>query len=483
MHSATQTLAARGLRPTPQALGHRHRHPELRSLTETWGSSKAVALYLDRCQIDTPDELVHAVWRQISRRRRTIGKVVDFGAGDGRFARGGQYSEYLGYEIDWFRCSDVKLPRGASLINRCAFSDAITDADVCLGNPPFVRNQDLPAGWRRRAAAVIKNRTGVDVSGLANAWQYFALLALASTKADGIVALVIPYEWVSRPSARALRGYIEANGWEVDTYRLRDETFRQVLTTSSITIIDKRKRTQQWRFFAETERHSYASLPSPSGGRRGVLPYLRRATTAQAKVRVTRGLSPGTQAVLTLTEGQRVRAGLKIGDDVVPCVTSLRRVTSTCRVLTETVFRSRYRDAGAKCWIIRTDRAPSKRLRTYLDGIPSARYDTATCSAREEWWKFTMPTVPAVVVASGFRGQRPKAVVNRVNAIAVGSVSAVFGVPPTRAAALVKALGAIRVSARIVAHSSGLLKLEIGQLNSVIQRLAAKPSSARTRRR
>jgi hypothetical protein len=59
----------------------------------------------------------------------------------------------------------------------------------------------------------------------------------------------------------------------------------------------------------------------------------------------------------------------------------------------------------------------------------------------------------------------------------VGSVSNVFGVSHTRASALVNALGSIRVATRIVAHSSGLLKLEIGQLNSVVQRLLAAPSS------
>jgi hypothetical protein len=42
---------------------------------------------------------------------------------------------------------------------------------------------------------------------LCNLYIYFMCLALIKTKKDGIVALVIPYEWVSRPSANALREY------------------------------------------------------------------------------------------------------------------------------------------------------------------------------------------------------------------------------------------------------------------------------------
>jgi hypothetical protein len=455
-----------------------HPHPQLRSLTEHWGSLQAVALYLDRCQIDTPSEIVSNVWSHIRRRRRSINTVVDFGAGDGRFAAGGHYDAYIGYEIDASRCAGARLPRHATMLNRCAFSDTIDAADVCIGNPPFVRNQDLPEGWRKRAAAVVKQRTGVDLSGLANAWQYFAMLALASTRADGLVALIIPYEWVSRPSARSLRDYIDSHRWEVSVYRLRDETFRQVLTTSSITVIDKRKRSGRWKFFAENEQSAYDTLPSPAAAKSGVIPYSRRSGTSKSPIRAKRGLSPGTQEILTLTEGERVRAGLRVDADVIPCVTSLRALDPSCETLTEAMFRKQFRDAGAKCWLIRTNRSPSIRLRAYLDGVPSVKYRTSTCLSREYWWKFSMPDVPPVLAASGFRGQRPKAVVNQIGAIAVGSVTGVFGIAAKDARAIVRAIGSIRVASRIVAHSNGMLKLEIGQFNTILSRLAATLANA-----
>ena len=214
-------------------------------------------------------------------------------------------------------------------------------------------------GWREHAASVVQLRTGVRVSGLANAWQYFTLLSLASTRADGLLAIVIPYEWVSRPSSRSLRRFIRDHGWDVAVYRLHDETFDRVLTTSSITVIDKRTTSGSWSYFEKEQTGTYRNLASPSGGTDGVLRYAPRLSDQKRRVSVRRGLSPGTQRVLTLTEGERARAGLRIGADVVPCVTSLRSIDRTRTRLSPAFFRTGFRLAGFKCWLPRTDREPS----------------------------------------------------------------------------------------------------------------------------
>jgi hypothetical protein len=438
-------------------------------LTRSWGSRDAVSLYLDRCQVATPDRLVDSVWTQVRNRRSRIGKVVDFGAGDARLARGGKFRRYVGYEIDPRRSRGTVTAKNVSLLHRCAFSDRLDDADLCVGNPPYVRNQDLPRGWRQRAAKVVFERTGVALSGLANAWQYFFLLSLASAKKDGLVALIVPYEWVSRPSAAALRAYIQKEQWAVDVYRLRDDSFDRVLTTSSITIVDKSVRSARWSFHEETEAGVFRRLPSASGGVDGVLAYARRSESAEQGLRAKRGLSPGTQDVLTLTEGERVRAGLHIGSDVVRCVTSLRNISCHITALDKVFFDVCLRNAGAKCWLIRTDREPSTRLAAYLDGVNQEQYQTATCLSRDRWWEFTMPQVPDLLIASGFRGERPKIVENAVGARAVGSVCGIYGA--TKARRVVTAINGMDFSTAVVAHSNGLKKLEINQLNSVLAEL------------
>jgi hypothetical protein len=438
-------------------------------LTEGWGSRASVTLYLDRCQVDTPNALVENVWDHVRERRSKVGRVIDFGAGDGRFARGGKYRCYVGYEIDAARCVTAKLPSNATLVNKCAFADERSDADLCIGNPPYVRNQDLPRGWREQVSATLARRTGVTLSGLANAWQYFFLLSLASTKADGLVAIVIPYEWVSRPSSSALREYIRKQGWDVSVFRLRDETFDRVLTTSSVTVVDKRKPRGRWKYFEELTSGGYRALPSETLSTSGVVNYAARSDVATTKVFARRGLSPGTQEVLVLTEGERVRSGLRIGTDVVPCVTSLRPLDAGCQVLTADVFKEKYSLPGHKCWLIRTDRRPSRALAAYLSAVPSRKYQTSTCLGRDKWWQFPMPTIPALLSATGFCEERPKVVDNVLKARAVGSVAGIYGVPKTRRRSLVRRLGRLSLAERIVSHSNGLKKLEINQLNTILK--------------
>ena len=440
-------------------------------LTRAWGDWASVSLFLNRCQIDTPRDLIELTWSHVKLSRQSIGKVIDFGAGDARFSKGGEFHEYLGYEIDEQRCSSLALPDNVQLINRCAFSDEISDADLCIGNPPFVRNQDLPLGWRQHAANVLYRRTHVSISGLANAWQYFFLLALASLKEDGLSALIVPYEWVSRPSARALRDYIEQHNWHVKVYRLSDTRFRSVLTTSSITIVDKAKRDGIWEYFEETSRDGFTRLTSPRGAPSGILAYVRRKDIPSGAPRAMRGLSPGTQRVLTLTEGERIRNGLQVGRDVVPCVTSLRLLPQDCVDLDNTVFQHYFRDKGIKCWLVRTDRDLSSTLSLYLQSIPTTEYQTATCLERDKWWNFKMPPLPQMLFAQSFKQTFPKRVKNTVQARAVGSVCGIYNVTDEQVAQILDGFGGMDLRPKVVAHSNGFRKIEINQLNKLFSEI------------
>lgn len=437
--------------------------------THEWGSEAEVTLYLDRCQVDTPDIVVQRVWKEILRRRRSFAKVVDFGAGDGRFAQYGKFDSYTGVEIDGERCLVAELPRNAKLIHACAFSLTVADADLCIGNPPYVRNQDLPLGWRQKACKILEARSGIVLSGLANAWQYFFLLSLVSAKAEGMVALVIPYEWVSRPSARAIRDFIREKGWDVDVFRLLDDSFDRVLTTSSITIIDKRKNTGSWRYFEQTVEGGFALLPGFTSGRNGFVDYFKKKPGTEITVRARRGLSPGTQKVFTLSEAERARLGLQIGRDVVPCVTTLRHLPTQHIQLDKASFYRYYVRAGKKCWLLQSQGKPSARLQAYIESVPADARATSTCTAREEWWRFAMPSIPQILVATGFRGLHTKAVGNAIKARAVGGVAGVYGVKVKNRASLAQSLAKARLGDRVVSHSHGLRKLEINQLNSVIQ--------------
>ena len=446
--------------------------PSIAELTASWGDPSRVSSYLDRCQVDTPADVVQSTWNHVLRLRPgTISKVVDLGAGDGRFALHGDYRSYVGYEIDPQRCSETRLPTNAKLVNRCAFEDLTAEADVCVGNPPFVRNQDIPAGWREHVQEILRQRTGVRVSGLANAWQYFFLNALARLKADGLAALVVPFEWVSRPSAHPLRTYIRDQEWNVYVYRLRDVRFQRVLTTASISVVDKAARNGKWELHDETADGLNLRMASPTGSRAGVLSYLSARDIPAGRPRAKRGLSPGTQSALTLTEEQRKEHSLHVKRDVAACVTSLRHLSPDVNELDQNAFQEHFVECGRRCWLVRTDRSPSAKLRAYLSSVPDAKRQTKTCLARPEWWRFTMPRVPTMLFAQGFRERFPKAVRNTLGAFAVGGVCGIYGASDGQIEALTDILNGMDLRDHVVPYSAGFYKIEISQINSLLASL------------
>jgi len=160
-----------------------------------------VSAYLDRCQVFTPEEWVQRLWKLIQARRASTGKVVEFGAGDGRFSHAGAFRTYVGYEVDAKLVRRAKLPKNAKLLQECAFSSNVKDADVCIGNPPYVRNQDLPEGWRETVASKLALRTGVNF----RLGQRVAVLHVPRARqhqvGTGLVAQIAPYAMGHRPTA------------------------------------------------------------------------------------------------------------------------------------------------------------------------------------------------------------------------------------------------------------------------------------------
>jgi predicted RNA methylase len=82
---------------------------------------KKTAYELSQSQVATPASAVALSWALSQKRRTHIGRVLDLGAGDCRFARGGTFDEYLGIEIDPSKTTNVSLPQNARVINECAF--------------------------------------------------------------------------------------------------------------------------------------------------------------------------------------------------------------------------------------------------------------------------------------------------------------------------------------------------------------------------
>lgn len=421
--------------------------------------------FLGNCQIETPGYIVAGMWRTALALRPHFHNVLDLGAGDGRFSNSTAYDAYLGLEVDEKRLPKTPFTRNARVINEDAFSSQSCEFDLCIGNPPYIRANRLDAEWREAVALIMDGFAGSRFNRNANLFIYFLMLALLRTKADGLVVQLIPFEWVSRPSALTLREYIHKNKWHVDVYRFDEDVFDRVLTTASITVIDKSNTDAVWRYYQLTKNFVATEILQPSGSKRKVLAYSKRHESAHA----LRGLSPGGQDIFTLTEHERLLYGLEVGRDVVCCITSLRPLPSNVTSLTQKNFDKYYKSAGYRCWLIRSDQADiSSSLHAYLEFIGDRWRQYSTCTDRKNWWQYRIHPAAPLLVASGFIRFGPKVVKNSIKAVAIGSVYSVFAQGTGHVRLLESKLRETNFEAQVVSHSNNLKKIEIRQLNSVI---------------
>lgn len=426
--------------------------------------------YLSRCQVDTPPEIVELTWKLIHQRRANAGAAVDYGCGDARFAHAGSYARYTGFEIDRSRAPKGDLPQNARVRISCAFSRRRDRGSyqTCVQNPPYVRHHDLTKRWIERAERRLTQIDGYTGDGRANAYVYFMWLGLDAIDDDGLAAFVVPYEWVSRPASHHLRAYIAQKGWAVDVYHLTSAKFDRVLTTACITIIDKSVKRANWRLFDLANEVSEARQ----------LEHITRSGEARLGYenaiegsRANRGLSPGDQDFFVLTEGQRIKYRLIAGQDVVPAVTTFRHVVLRQNALTESLFRREFVNQGKRCWLVNTAKPPSVALQAYLDTAPEKVLNTYTCKNREPWWKFTMPKPADILYASGFKGTMPKLYLNEIAAIHIGGVHGIYCKQKSMAPDLLRRLQSTDISGRVVPLAKGFLKVEVNQMNSILNRM------------
>jgi hypothetical protein len=426
------------------------------------------AYTLSESQVTTPETVVSLFWRLTLRHRKTLDSVLDMGAGDGRFARGGLFKRYTGVEIDRKRFA-AKPPAGGKLVHECIFRHKGSNYDACIGNPPYVRHHDIEAKWKERTVARLEDELAVSFNKKCNLFIYFFFLALLKSRPNGLVALVIPYEWVSRPSARALREFIQKQRWNVSVYRFQMPIFEGVMTTASVSIVDKALQDACWKYFDITPDHQVVERSGVTNSSRDVLDY-----AARGSIWGLRGLSPGSQQIFTLSEGERIRNGLK-RTDVVPCVTSLRNAPRKLHTLSRASFQKYFVQTGEKCWLIRSyETKRSTTLNAYLDHVPIAARQNYTCQNQDPWFNYRTHPVPRILFSSGFTQFGPKILVNVICAQAVGSVSGIHGGKRISLRRLQKYLLRINFESCVVAHAKKLKKVEVKQLNAVLNAFVEK---------
>lgn len=428
-------------------------------------AQQRTAYELSESQVTTPKRVISLFWHLTKQHRKRLGSVLDMGAGDGRFGQGGCFARYVGVEIDQRRVATAVPPADGTIVHGCVFRHREKEYDACVGNPPYARHHDIENSWKAKTVARIRRELRVQLNQHCNLYIYFFCLALLKTHERGLIALLIPYEWVSRPSAKSLRDYILEKGWGVSVYRFQKPLFEGVMTTASVTIVDKARCDGAWAYYDITPEFKVVKRNGIVDAEGGVLKYVGRG-----RIWALRGLSPGSQRIFTLTEGERIHAGLR-KDDVVPCVTTLRNLPRNILTLSHPSFYKYFVQAGERCWLIRSyEHHRSNALDAYLAAIPEGRRQTYTCLNQTPWFNFRPHPTPKILFSSGFTTFGPKVLINSVGAAAVGSVIGIHSGRSFSLSRLQRSLLNFDFEKSVVAHAKTLKKVEVKQLNGLLNR-------------
>jgi adenine-specific DNA-methyltransferase len=154
-------------------------------------------------QVFTPPAVVHAMLAL----RRNRGRVLEPSCGDGAFLR--HLPHAVGIECDAGHC-----PPGALNLDFFAYPEA-EQFDTIIGNPPYVRFQDIPAATRRLLQAE-------HFDGRSNLYLFFIEKCLRHLAPGGELIFITPRDFLKVTSAVKLNRLMMATGTITDAIELGD---------------------------------------------------------------------------------------------------------------------------------------------------------------------------------------------------------------------------------------------------------------------
>ena len=360
--------------------------------------------------------------------------------------------------------------------------------DVVVGNPPFVRYQDLggEAGSLGRAAAL---RAGVRLTRLASSWAAFTVHSALFLKPAGRLALVLPAELLSVNYAAEVRGFLTRRFGRVRLVLFTELVFPGVLEDVLLLLAEGEGGTgvcelHQARDLLELRAGSAAvSAWSPGPGDARWTPALLPGAVLAAYTAATAGAGMGTLAgwgettlgavtgnngYFALTPERARAAGLEQARDLVqispPGSRHLRGLA-----LTRPGWAELGRH-GRSVWLFRPAGDPSPAGRAYVAageaaGVPSAY----KCRVRRPWWRVPLGP-PADLLLTCMNADTPRLTANAARVHHLNSVHGVYlaaGLrdPGTRLLPLAALNSLTLLGAETVgrAYGGGMLKLEPGE--------------------
>jgi len=158
-------------------------------------------------QIFTPEPVVRAMLAL----RRNGGRVLEPSCGDGAFLR--HLPDAVGLELDADHC-----PPGALAIDFFAYPER-ERFDTIIGNPPYVRFQDIGATTR---ALIARSPHASPFDGRANLYLFFIEKCLRHLQPGGELIFITPRDFLKATSAVKLNRLLFEAGTITDAIELGD---------------------------------------------------------------------------------------------------------------------------------------------------------------------------------------------------------------------------------------------------------------------
>ena len=198
-------------------------------------------------QIFTPPAIVDCMLRLV----RNRGRVLEPACGDGAFLR--HFPGALGIEID-----PRHAPTGAEVMNFFEFPEDERFATI-IGNPPYVRYQDISPGTRRLARESV-------LDGRANLYLFFIEKCLRHLEPGGELIFITPRDLLKATSAVPLNRQMHTAGTITDFIDLGDtHLFDDATPNCAIWRFQQGDMSRSTRYAALGQGNGAAGLLAPRG--------------------------------------------------------------------------------------------------------------------------------------------------------------------------------------------------------------------------
>ena len=169
-------------------------------------------------------------------------QVLEPSVGDGAFLRELERSSlgvhhYTLVDIDEAVINDLELQLNGSAatfvrsdFTRFAIdyqSSGNTPFDLLVGNPPFIRKHNFSMEFKENLAA-FSEAFNYPLADLKNSWAAFLVAAAELVSADGIVALILPYEIMTVEYGQKLLEHVQRAFRRIDIFISDAKAFREI---------------------------------------------------------------------------------------------------------------------------------------------------------------------------------------------------------------------------------------------------------------